>query len=101
MDVDFRSLSILLLQPLREVISLIILSFFYEFPGKKNAIFDIETPTITYKIYLFRYCVTDGYNNADGVDKFQYGKDAYGCHLDLNRKITYVFSFLIPYYIMK
>ncbi|KAF7954458.1 hypothetical protein EAE96_005579 [Botrytis aclada] len=66
------------------VLIFILLSLVYQFPGKNNSILDIETPSITYKIYIFQYCVSGGHENDSGVDKNLNAKDGKGCHLDLN-----------------
>ncbi|TGO85423.1 hypothetical protein BPOR_0397g00070 [Botrytis porri] len=66
------------------VIIFILISLVYQFPGKNNSILDIETPSITYKIYIFQYCVSSGHENDSGVDKNPNAKDGLGCHLDLN-----------------
>ncbi|TGO28581.1 hypothetical protein BPAE_0026g00710 [Botrytis paeoniae] len=66
------------------VIIFILISLVYQFPGKNNSILDIETPSITYKIYIFQYCVSSGHENNSGVDQNPNAKDGLGCHLDLN-----------------
>ncbi|TGO74271.1 hypothetical protein BELL_0295g00080 [Botrytis elliptica] len=66
------------------IIIFILLSLVYQFPGKNNSILDIENPSITYKIYIFQYCVSTGDQNDNGVDKNPNAKDGLGCHLDLN-----------------
>ncbi|TEY74676.1 hypothetical protein BOTCAL_0071g00100 [Botryotinia calthae] len=66
------------------VIIFILISLVYQFPGKNNSILDIETPSITYKIYIYQYCVSSGHENDSGVDQNPNARDGLGCHLDLN-----------------
>ena len=71
------------------VILFILISLVCQFPGKNNSILDIETPSITYKIYIYQYCVSSGHENDSGVDQNPNARDGLGCHLDLNRKIVF------------
>ncbi|KAK6599727.1 hypothetical protein H4I95_08602 [Botrytis cinerea] len=66
------------------VILFILISLVCQFPGKNNSILDIETPSITYKIYIYQYCVSSGHENDSGVDQNPNARDGLGCHLDLN-----------------
>ncbi|KAF7870460.1 hypothetical protein EAF04_004204 [Stromatinia cepivora] len=67
------------------IIILILTSLIYQFPGPNNSLLDIVGPDITYKIYMFQYCVSAGDRGDGGVDRDVYAADGAGCHLDFNQ----------------
>ncbi|EDO02932.1 predicted protein [Sclerotinia sclerotiorum 1980 UF-70] len=70
---------------------LILISLFYQFPGPNSSLLDIVGSDITYKIYMFQYCVSGGENGNSGLDRDVYAPNGEGCHLDFN-PIGYVVS---------